>query len=52
MPSSAPGYDSHDLEPIIGLDLTFREFGRGNRSAIMLDDNAARKEFLREEEFL
>ena len=36
----------------MGVQLAFGEFGRGNRIAVVLDDDAAREKVLRDEEFL
>jgi hypothetical protein len=42
----AAGDDFDDFEAVAGLELALGKFGRGDRFAIVFDDNAAREEVL------
>jgi hypothetical protein len=44
--------DAYDFESVIGVQLPLREFGRSDRVAVMLDNDAARKKVLRDQELL
>ena len=44
---SAAGNNGNDFEAIAGLKLEFGKFGRGDRFAVVFDDDAAGQQTLR-----
>jgi hypothetical protein len=49
---SSPRHNLHDFQPVAGLQLAISEIGRGHCFPIVLDDNAAGQNLLRDEKLL